>query len=104
MTVMHNLRSRRFAGRRLCVPAVALLLSLPLTGCAGSNSTDRAAALDAIRTATEKYQDVNAAIADGYARDVMDLCETPAHMGSIEDLGAMGIHYLRADLLGIQTD
>jgi hypothetical protein len=104
MTVMHNLRSRQSEGCRLCVPALALLLSVPLAGCTGPSSTDRTAALAAIRTATEKYKDVNAAIADGYARDVLDLCETPAHMGSIEDLGAMGIHYLRNDLLGIEQD
>jgi hypothetical protein len=104
MTVMHNPLSRAFAGRRLCVSALAGMLALPLAGCRAPDATGPVAALAAIRTATERYKDVNAAIADGYARDVMDLCETPAHMGSIENLGAMGIHYLRGDLLGIQKD
>ncbi len=59
------------------------------------------AALEEIRAATEKYQDPEAALADGYIREPMNLC---AHAGD-EDLprqvGAMGIHFFRPDLLGI---
>ena len=60
--------------------------------------------LDAVRANTEKYRDVKAALADGYEKDAMNICETPAHMGVLQDLGAMGIHYLRRDLLGIGKD
>jgi hypothetical protein len=55
-----------------------------------------------VRAATARYADVGAALADGYVRDPIDACETPAHMGSTEDLGVMGIHYLRPDLLGLE--
>jgi len=59
------------------------------------------AALDEIRAATEKYEDPEVALADGYIREPMNLC---AHAGD-EDLpphlGAMGIHFFRPDLLGI---
>ena len=54
-----------------------------------------------VRRATERFQDVNAALAAGYIRDPFDLCDTAAMMGRPESLGAMGIHYFRPDLLGI---
>ena len=41
------------------------------------------------------------AIAEGYVRDPMDLCDTATMMGRPASLGAMGIHYFRPDLLGI---
>lgn len=55
-----------------------------------------------VRAATEKYKDVKAAIADGYARDPMDECVTAASIGYPPKSGAMGIHYGRDDLLGIK--
>ena len=58
--------------------------------------------LDQVRAATEKYQDVKAAIADGYVRDPMDECVTAASIGYPPKSGAMGIHYARDDLLGIE--
>lgn len=57
--------------------------------------------LDAVRAATEKYRDVNVALAEGYIRDPFDLCDTAEMMGRPAELGAMGIHYFRPDLLGI---
>ena len=59
------------------------------------------AALEEIRAATEKYQDPEAALADGYIREPMNLC---AHAGDEDlppQLGAMGVHFFRPDLLGI---
>ena len=58
--------------------------------------------VDNVRAATEKYRDVAVALADGYVRDPIDACETPYHMGIVEDLGVMGIHYFRPDLLGVE--
>ena len=58
--------------------------------------------LDQVRAATEKYQDVKVAIADGYTRDPMDECVTAASIGYPPESGAMGIHYARDDLLGIK--
>lgn len=70
-----------------------------LVGCAPAGPT-----LDEIRAATERYRDVEAALADGYVRDPMDVCETPYSLGILQDLGVMGVHYLRRDLLGIEDD
>ncbi|MGE0394619.1 MAG: hypothetical protein AB7P67_13720 [Vicinamibacterales bacterium] len=57
--------------------------------------------LAAVRTATEKFRDVNAALAAGYIRDPFDVCDTAAMLGKPAELGAMGVHYFRPDLLGI---
>ena len=57
--------------------------------------------LDDIRRATAKYRDVEVALAEGYVRDPMNLCDTSEMMGRPASLGAMGIHFFRPDLLGI---
>ena len=57
--------------------------------------------LAAVRRATERFQDVKVALAEGYIRDPFDLCETAEMMGRPAALGAMGIHYFRPDLLGV---
>jgi hypothetical protein len=54
-----------------------------------------------IRRATEKYRDIEVAIAEGYMRDPANMCETAEMMGQPKEMGAMGIHYFRPDLLGI---
>jgi hypothetical protein len=54
-----------------------------------------------VRRATERFRDVNVALAEGYIRDPFNLCDTAAMMGRPASLGAMGIHYFRPDLLGI---
>ena len=87
---MHAIRIRNVATR-------ALVLAIPLTACGESVEQ----ALEQARVATAKYRDVEVALADGYRRDPIDACETPSHMGIVEDLGVMGIHYLRPDLLGV---
>ncbi len=57
--------------------------------------------LEEVRHATERFRDVDAALADGYIRDPFNLCDTAAMMGRPASLGSMGIHYFRPDLLGI---
>lgn len=57
--------------------------------------------LTAVREATERFRDVDVALAEGYIRDPMDLCDTAEMMGQPPELGVMGIHYFRPDLLGI---
>jgi hypothetical protein len=54
-----------------------------------------------VRALTQRYQNVNVALAEGYLRDPMDLCDTAEMMGKPAKLGAMGIHFFRPDLLGI---
>jgi hypothetical protein len=60
-----------------------------------------AAELRAIRTATGKYRDVAAALAEGYVKDPSGMCVTSAMEGAPRQLGAMGVHYFRPDLLGL---
>lgn len=57
--------------------------------------------LAAVRLATERFRDVEVALAEGYIRDPSDTCETADMMGLPAEQGAMGIHYFRPDLLGI---
>ena len=57
--------------------------------------------LAAVRKATERFQDVKVALAEGYIRDPFDLCDTAEMMGRPAALGAMGVHYFRPDVLGI---
>jgi hypothetical protein len=54
-----------------------------------------------VRQATERFRDVNVALAEGYIADPNNMCETAEMMGKPAALGAMGIHYFRPDLLGI---
>lgn len=54
-----------------------------------------------VRAATERFRDVNVALAEGFIRDPADMCETADMMGRPASQGAMGIHYFRPDLLGI---
>ena len=56
-----------------------------------------------VRHATERFRDVNVALAEGYVRDPFNMCDTAAMMGRPPSLGAMGIHYFRPDLLGITS-
>jgi hypothetical protein len=41
------------------------------------------------------------ALAEGYVKDPTNTCETAEMMGRPAELGAMGIHFFRPDLLGI---
>jgi hypothetical protein len=54
-----------------------------------------------IRRATERFRDVKVALAEGYVRDPADMCETADMMGKPRELGGMGIHFFRPDMLGI---
>ena len=80
-----------------CLLGLALLSSFaaPAPGKAGEPD------LAAVRAATERFRDVNVAVAEGYMRDPMNLCDTAPMMGRPAALGAMGVHYFRPDLLGI---
>jgi hypothetical protein len=66
------------------------------TACAPDAPT-----LDEVRAATSKYQDAEVALAEGYIRDPMDVCETSFYLGSLTDEGTIGIHFFRPDLLGV---
>jgi hypothetical protein len=57
--------------------------------------------LASLREATLRYRDVNVALKEGYVRDPMNLCDKAEDMGKPAELGVMGIHFARPDLLGI---
>ena len=57
--------------------------------------------LTAVRAATARFRDVRVALAEGYVRDPMNLCDTAEMMGHPASYGVMGIHFFRPDLLGI---
>ena len=66
-------------------------------------SSPREPSLAEVRAATERFRDVNVALAEGYVRDPMNICDTAEMMGRPAELGAMGIHFVRMDLLGITS-
>ena len=57
--------------------------------------------LEQVRAATERFRDVKVALAEGYVPAPGSTCEVAEHMGQPAELGAMGIHYFRPDMLGI---
>ncbi|HEU5284972.1 MAG TPA: hypothetical protein VFU20_00510 [Sphingomicrobium sp.] len=57
--------------------------------------------LEDVRAATSRFQDVKVALAEGYVRDPDDVCVTADMVGLPASDGAMGVHYIRMDLLGI---
>jgi hypothetical protein len=96
------------------LPPAKLLLTMLLASLVGLAAAVRAAhdgphtvpgpgepTLAEVRVATERFRDVNVALAEGYVRDPFDLCDTAEMMGRPAALGAMGIHYVHAGLLGI---
>jgi hypothetical protein len=79
------------------VSASALLLANPPENTA----TPSEPTLEQVRAATERFQDVKVALAEGYIRDPSDTCDSAEMMGKAASLGAMGIHFFRPDMLGI---
>jgi len=75
---------------------VALALALLLAGC---NTVAAGPSLDEIRKAAERFRDVKVAIAEGYTTD--NKCVTAETLGHLAEHGAMGLHYVRRDLLGL---
>ncbi len=57
--------------------------------------------LDTVREAAERFRDVEVALAEGYLRDPMNICDRAEMLGFPAELGVMGVHYFRPDLLGI---
>lgn len=86
---------RATIGAAALAAVMGLYASVSLAGAPGEPS------LEEVRALTAKYQDVNVALAEGYVRDPMNLCDTAPMMGRPAKLGAMGIHFFRPDLLGI---
>ena len=79
--------------------AVALLFASALAARTTSEAAEPT--LEAVRAATERFRDVEVALAEGYVRDPLDLCDTAEMMGQPAEYGVMGIHFFRPDLLGV---
>ena len=82
---------------KLSSGAVALALAVSHPSSPAPAEPD----LAAVRAATARFQDVKVALAEGYVRDPSDMCDTASMMGRPANLGAMGIHFFRPDLLGV---
>lgn len=83
-----------------------LVLVASIVLAAGSPASTPASepTLEQVRAATERFRDIKVALAEGYVRDPMNLCDTADMLGRPASMGAMGIHYFRPDLLGITRD
>lgn len=88
---------RNFIASSLVFVAVAALAG----DLEKSSSNPAEPGLVAVKKAAERFRDVNVALAEGYVRDPMNMCDTADMMGRPKELGAMGIHFFRPDLLGI---
>ena len=90
------------------------LAIIALAACGGGDAAEDAAdteaaatpspeetAVESLRQATTKYEDVNVALAEGYIQDPSGMCVEAKMMGLPEGTGSMGVHYLRPDLLGM---
>ncbi len=88
-----------------CAPADAAQSDEGTSPAAPAAAAGTTSAMDSmlaqVRAATSKYQDVNVAIADGYVRDPLDLCDTAEMMGRPAEDGVMGIHFAHPGRLGI---
>lgn len=81
---------------------IALTAAALAAACAASSGPGPGEpTLAEVRRLTERFQDVRVALAEGYIRDPFDLCDTAEMMGRPPSMGAMGVHYFRADLLGV---
>lgn len=85
------MRANRRSDLALAAMAVAMT--------AGCQSGQQEPTLDEVRSAAERYQDVNIAIAEGYKTD--NKCVTAEMLGFPASMGAMGLHYVRRDVLGV---
>jgi hypothetical protein len=77
--------------------ALALTFSQPANPAVGE--PDYASA----RAASAKFQDVKAAIAEGYVRDPLNKCDAAELIGWSMGMGSVGVHYFRPDLVGIEA-
>lgn len=86
-----NVRAYLRPGLAVLAPALCLIV--------GCRSASEQPSLDEVRSIAEKYRDVNVAKAEGYTTD--NKCVTAEMLGHPAKLGAMGLHYVRRDLLGL---
>lgn len=81
---------------KYAVPLLLALAVLPAPAAAQSSDPD----LESVRRATERFKDIKVALAEGYI-EPMKMCVTAELEGQPREMGAMGVHYIRPDLLKI---
>ena len=86
---------------RATVVATAAVLGVSGNSAIADSPGPGEPTLAEVRAATERFQDVKVALAEGFIRDPSEMCETADMMGRPASAGAMGVHYFRPDLLGI---
>ena len=72
-----------------------------VSGAVAETNAATQAEITALRAVAEKYMDESVALAEGYIPDPSGMCITAEMEGQPATNGAMGIHYLRPDLLGL---
>jgi hypothetical protein len=87
----------------IALAAAAFTAAAVLPAAADDSPGPGEPTLAEVRAATAKYQDVKVALAEGYIRDPSNMCETADMMGRPAADGAMGVHYFRPDMLGINS-
>jgi len=85
----------------IAVAGALAMAGAAATGAPGPGPGPGEPTLAEVRHLTERFRDVNVALAEGYIRDPFNLCDTATMMERPASFGAMGIHYVRPDLLGI---
>lgn len=90
----------------LLIAALSTALAPPPPAAAqqsarASLTAEAEATAPAVRQATERFRDVEVALAEGYIPDPTGMCIDAGMEGAPAYLGGMGIHYFRPDLLGI---
>ncbi|MCE5972068.1 hypothetical protein LZA78_01000 [Sinirhodobacter sp. WL0062] len=83
------------SANRITTTVLAIVLATPFSALADDYD------LDALRAATEKYKDVNVALAEGFIPDPSGHCVSAAAEGLPAEMGGMGIHYLNPAALQI---
>ena len=88
---------------KIALAITVLGLGVAASAVASTRAPARAAEPDlaTVRKATDRFRDVKVALAEGYVRDPMNMCDAAEMMGKPAKLGVMGIHFFRPDLLGI---
>lgn len=83
--------------------ALAGLLLLSASPLAGQSSPESSLSpeLEELRRTTERFRGVEVALSEGYVPDPSGMCMMAEMEGWPRQLGGMGIHYFRPDLLGI---
>lgn len=90
-------RAKAFA--RTMLVTSTLLASASLNAVAGN--AEVSARIAEIKAATARFADVNVALAEGYIPDPSGQCVSAKAEGLPAEWGAMGVHYMRPDVLGI---